>query len=103
MTAHLAPASAVNPRLCSDPSPPDLHRIHLPDSLAVRELPEIVRVNRLGVHVPDRTGDRLEGGAENLSRAGLETVSIYTRHDFIDEAPLSRTLSDSTLSESSDS
>ncbi|HZO12032.1 MAG TPA: orotate phosphoribosyltransferase [Polyangiaceae bacterium] len=47
--------------------------------------------------------DRLEGGAETLAKAGLETISIYTRHDFIEEAPLSRTLSDSTLSDSSDS
>jgi orotate phosphoribosyltransferase len=43
--------------------------------------------------------DRLEGGAENLQRAGLEVMSLYTRHDFMDVDPLSRTLSDTTLPE----
>lgn len=42
--------------------------------------------------------DRLEGGTENLERAGLQVVSVYTRHDFVDAAPLSSTLSD-TLAE----
>jgi orotate phosphoribosyltransferase len=42
--------------------------------------------------------DRLEGGAEALQSAGLEVVSLYTRHDFVeDEAVLSRTLSDTTI------
>jgi orotate phosphoribosyltransferase len=42
--------------------------------------------------------DRLEGGLENLQREGLEVVALYTRHDFVEDiAPLSATLSDSTL------
>jgi orotate phosphoribosyltransferase len=46
--------------------------------------------------------DRLEGGAEALAGAGLPVFALYTRHDFIDEdSPLSKTLSDSTLSDSS--
>lgn len=43
--------------------------------------------------------DRLEGGSEALQRHGLEVVSLYTRHDFTDELPLSRTLGDSTITE----
>ena len=42
--------------------------------------------------------DRLEGGAEALQSARLEVVSLYTRHDFVeDESALSRTLSDTTI------
>jgi orotate phosphoribosyltransferase len=40
--------------------------------------------------------DRLEGGAEAIQEAGLEVVSLYTRHDFIEpeEGPLSTTMVD---------
>jgi orotate phosphoribosyltransferase len=38
--------------------------------------------------------DRLEGGAEALARSGLEMMSMYTRHDFIEDAQLASTLSD---------
>ncbi|MBW2456982.1 MAG: orotate phosphoribosyltransferase [Deltaproteobacteria bacterium] len=38
--------------------------------------------------------DRLEGGAEALRCAGLEVVSLYTRHDFIEASALSSTLTD---------
>lgn len=38
--------------------------------------------------------DRLEGGAEALSNSGLELMSLYTRHDFVEDSPLASTLSD---------
>jgi orotate phosphoribosyltransferase len=31
--------------------------------------------------------DRLEGGAEALQATGLTSLSLYTRHDFMPEAP----------------
>jgi orotate phosphoribosyltransferase len=43
--------------------------------------------------------DRLEGGAEAIQRAGLEIVSLYTRHDFTDELTLTHTLTDSTIAD----
>lgn len=38
--------------------------------------------------------DRLEGGAEALTEAGVELVSLFTRHDFISVPSLTDTLSD---------
>lgn len=39
--------------------------------------------------------DRLEGGVENLHRAGLEVMALYTRHDFLeDDLRLTSTLTD---------
>jgi len=44
--------------------------------------------------------DRLEGGAEAIRAHGLEVVSLYTRHDFIEqESPLASTLVDTIVSE----
>ena len=41
--------------------------------------------------------DRLEGGAEAIQRSGLEVVSLYTRHDFIEpDSPLSTTMVDTS-------
>ena len=38
--------------------------------------------------------DRLEGGTETLRQHGLDVVSLFTRHDFVDELSLASTLTD---------
>lgn len=38
--------------------------------------------------------DRLEGGAEALAGAGIELISLFTRHDFIADCYLEQTLGD---------
>ncbi len=44
--------------------------------------------------------DRLEGGVEAIRAHGLEVVSLFTRHDFIEqESPLASTLVDTIINE----
>jgi len=85
-------------RLVEGPLPPDGSAVLVEDVITTggSSLEAVATLQDAGVKVVGVVVlvDRLEGGAENLVRAGLQVVSIYTRRDFVDEAPLSATLSD---------